>query len=245
MSIQAPVRITSVQPLEGHEGTIVTIKGSGFAPFARSNCVVIGGMGACARGERVTASELTVRIGPVAEETHGDLLMWPASVFAELHTNTVSFGEASLAFSETTLFRNGAPVSAGGIDFKLDKASPNTFGGHLEQLGAARVDLGGYEAGSVMRVGLPKAFSPSKQKTVDICLVLKEPTLALDFTAEIGGRGDDEQCLRAIAKSIVVQAAHTGEQLFADVSRNQGTGGLDLYVKKPYLSNGMVTLHFS
>lgn len=244
MSNRAPVVITSIQPLEGHEGTIVTIKGSGFAPHGRSNCVVIGGMGACARAEKVTASELTVRIGPVAKETHGDLLMWPG-MLAELHTDHVNLGDASLAFSETTLFRNGAPVSSAGIDFKLTKASPNTYGGYVEQLKHARVDLGGHEAGSVMRVSLPKDFSPSKQKKVDICLVLKEPTLALDFTAEISGRGDDEQCLRAIAKSIVVHAAHIGERVFADVVRNQQTGGLDLYVKKPHLSNGMVTLHFS
>ena len=244
MSNLAPVVISSVTPLEGHEGTIVTIKGSGFAPHGRSNCVVIGGMGACARAEHVTASELTVRIGPVAKETHGDLLMW-TGMLAQLHTDKVSLGEASLSFSETTLFRNGSPVSSAGIDFKLTKASPDTYGGYVEQLGHASIDLGGHEAGSVMRVGFPKDFSPSKHKTVDICLVLKEPTLALDFTAEISGRGNEEHALRAIAKSITVHAAHIGERVFADVVRNQQTGGLDLYVKKPYLSNGMVALHFS
>ena len=95
-----------------------------------------------------------------------------------------------------------------------------------------------------MRVSFPKDFSLAKQKTVDICLVLKEPTLALDFTAEISGHGDDEQRLRAIAKSITVHAAHIGEKVFADVVRNHQSGGLDQYVKKPHLSNGMVTVHF-
>ena len=239
-----PVVITSVHPLEGHEGTIVTLKGSGFAPHFRNNCVVIGGMGACARAERhVTPTELKVRIGPVAKETEGDLLMWPG-VGADLHTEELSLGGTNLRFSETSVFRNGAPVASAKIHFKLTKASPNTYGGYIEASPASRVELGGLETGSVIRVRFPKNFP--KQSTVEVCIVLKEPTLAIDFSAAFShSAGDDEECLRTIAKSIAVNAGLVGEKVFADVAQNQQTGELELYVTKPYLTNGMATLRFS
>jgi len=104
-----PVVVTSVHPLHGQEGTIVTLKGSGFAPHIRNNCVVIGGMGACARAEpNSTPTELKVRIGPVAKVTSGDLLMWPG-VGTDLHTEEVAYRGTTLHFSETAIFRNGAP----------------------------------------------------------------------------------------------------------------------------------------
>jgi len=97
-----------------------------------------------------------------------------------------------------------------------------------------------------MRVCFPKGSSLSSYKTVDLCLVLKEPTLAVDFTGEIKARGkDDEECLRAIAKGISVNAGLLGETVFADVGQNQQTGELELYVTKPYLKNGMVVLRFA
>lgn len=222
-----PVVITSVDPLHGYEGTIVTLKGSGFAPHVRNNCVVIGGMGACARAEpNSTPTELKVRIGPVAKETEGDVLMWPGTG-ADLHTERVGLGDTILLFSETALFRNGAPVASAGITFKLTKASPNTYAGYFEKSAASRVDLGGHESGSVMRVRFPKGFSPSKHTTVDLCLVLKEPTLAVDFSAAISGRkSNDEECLRAIAKSIAVNAGLIGEKVFADTATAENGSGL-------------------
>lgn len=243
---QPPVAITSVEPLQGHEGTIVTLKGSGFGAHMRNNCVVVGGMGACARAQPgSTASELKVRIDPVARETEGDLLMWPG-VGTELHTERLGFGETDLRFSEVALFRNGAPVASAGITFKLTKASPNTFGGSFERSATSRVDLGGWETGGVMLVRFPERLALSEQATVDICLVLKEPTLTIDLTAAVSGRADDgEECLRAIAKSIGVNAGLVGERVFADVARNQKTGELELYATKPYLENGMFTVHFS
>ncbi|MGF6870601.1 IPT/TIG domain-containing protein [Paraburkholderia sp. MM5477-R1] len=45
MMDRSPVVITSVSPLQGEEGTLVTLKGSGFAEHVRNNCVVIGRMG--------------------------------------------------------------------------------------------------------------------------------------------------------------------------------------------------------
>jgi len=241
-----PAIVTSVEPLQGHEGTIVTLRGSGFATYPRNNCIVIGGMGACARAEPgATATELKARIGPVAKETEGDLLMWPGPL-VELHIEEVSFGETSLLFSDTAIFRNGAPQTSAGITFKLTKASPNTYAGYVEKSAVSSVDLGGYESGSVMKVRFPENLSFSKQRTVDICLVLKEPTLAIDFSAEISRHSnDDEECLRAIAKSISVNASLVGEKVFADVARNQKTGERELFVTKPYLERGMLTLRFS
>jgi hypothetical protein len=243
---RTPVVITSVTPLQGHEGTVVTLKGSGFAPHIRNNCIVIGGMGACARAEpKSTDTTLKVRIGPVARATQGDLLMWPGTG-ADLHTESLSFGETSLRFSETAVFRNGAPVASARINFKLTKASPNTYAGYFEKSTNARVRLGGLESGSVMRASFPKDFSLPKQATVDVCIVLKEPTLAIDFSAAISGRVNDaEDTLRVIAETIKANANLIGERVFADVVRNQETGELELYVTKPYLENGMFTVRFN
>jgi hypothetical protein len=246
MIYRRPAIVTSVEPLEGHEGTIVTLKGSGFAAYPRNNCVVIGGMGACARAQPgSTATELKVKISPVAKETQGDLLMWPGPA-VELHPEEVKFGETSLLFSDVAVFRNGAPQTSAGIAFKLTKASPNTYGGYLEKSARSSIDLGGYESGSVMKLSFPKDLSLSKHRTVDICLVLKEPTLAVDFSAEISGRpGNEEECLRAIAKSICLNAGLVGEKVFAGVMRNPQNGEYELFVTKPYLERGMLTMHFS
>jgi IPT/TIG domain len=246
MITRPPVTIESVDPLDGYEGTIVTLKGSGFASHIRNNCVVIGGMGACARAEPgSTSTELKVKIGPVARETQGDLLMWPG-LGSDLYTEEIGFGKTMLRFSEMALFRNGAPVASAGINFKLTKASQNTFAGTFEKSPSTRVELGSQEAGAVMRVCLPKGFSPAKHKSVDICMVLKEPTLALDFSASIASHaGGDEECLRTVAKTINVNAGLVGENVFADVARNRQTGDLELYVTKPYLANGMIALRFA
>jgi hypothetical protein len=233
-----------VEPLEGEEGTIVTLKGSGFAAHNRNNCVVLGGMGACARAEgNSTPSELRVRIGPVAKATAGDLLMWPGPT-VDLHLDAVNVGRTSLQFSEAAIFRNAAPVASAGVNFKLTRASPNTYSASVEKLSASRsVDLGGYESGSAMLIRFPKEL-PSYRE-VDICCVLKEPTVAIDFTAKISGpQNGEEECLRAIAKSISVNASLVGEKVYADVQRDQDTGSFELYVMKPYLTNGMITLHF-
>ena len=169
--------------------------------------------------------------------------MWPG-LGADLHTEELSLGRTNLRFSETSVFRNGAPVASAQIRFKLTKASPNTYGGYIEASPASRVELGGLETGSVIRVRFPKNFP--KQSTVEVCIVLKEPTLAIDFSAAIShSAGDDEECLRTIAKSIAVNAGLVGEKVFADVAQNQQTGELELYVTKPYLTNGMATLRFS
>jgi hypothetical protein len=61
--------ITSVEPIEGAEGTIATLKGSGFSRYVRNNCVVVANLGACARAqEGSTSTELKVRIDPVAKK---------------------------------------------------------------------------------------------------------------------------------------------------------------------------------
>jgi hypothetical protein len=44
---------------------------------------------------------------------------------------------------------------------------------------------------------------------------------------------------------MAVNASLVGERVFANVARNQQTGELELYVTKPYLENGMATVHFA
>lgn len=245
MISQSAAVIESVEPLHGHEGTIVNIKGHGFGEYPRNNCIVLGGMGACARAEPdSTPTHLKVRIDPVARESVGDLLMWPGTV-VDLHTERIDWRDTSLRFAETAIFRNGAEVTSAGVEFKLTKTSSNAYGGVFERSAERQVDLGGCENGAVMRVAFPEKLVLSGASTVDVCLVLKEPTLTIDFTAELSGRGRDiEECLRAIAKSISVNAGLIGEKVFADVVRNRKSRELELYVTKPYLENGMFTIHF-
>jgi len=244
MLSRSPVVVTSVEPLEGHEGTIVTLRGSGFERHGRNNCVVLGGMGACARAVgNPSSTELKVRIGPVARATAGDLLMWPGPV-VDLHMEEVSLGRTGLRFSDAAIFRNAAPVTSAGINFSLTRASPDTYSAIIEKSAvSSAVDLGGHEGGPAMRISFPQGFRRRRQ--VDICCVLKEPTLAIDFTADISGPGDnEEECLRTIAKAIMMHAGLVGEHVFSDVTHDQKTGGFELYVTKPYLTNGMVNLNF-
>ena len=42
----------------------------------------------------------------------------------------------------------------------------------------------------------------------------------------------------------MLHAGLVGERVFADVTRDTKSGGLELYVTKPYLTNGMINLHF-
>jgi hypothetical protein len=243
---RSAIVVNSVEPHEGREGTIVTLRGSGFPTNIRNNCVVMGGMGACARAQpHPTPTELKVRIGPVARKTEGDILMWPGVGF-DLHMERVDLARTSLRFSEVAMFRNAAPVTNAKVNFRLTEVSPNTYAGHFEKSGAPGAELGGHEAGSVMRVSFPNELRLPRNPTVDICVVLKEPTLAIDFTARIaGGNESAGEGLKAIAKAITVNAAQIGEKVFADVGRNEKTGELELYVTKPYLQNGMIVVHFN
>lgn len=245
---RSPVIIDSIEPTEGCEGTIITLKGSGFPAYnpTRNNCVVIGGMGACGRVEPDSSStELKVRIGPVAKAKEGNIRMWPGTGL-NLYTERISVGDSSLVFSEAAIFRNAAPETCKNINFKLTQASPNTYSGCLDNSGLSSVDLDGYENSSIMRVSFPENLSIPDGATVDVCIVLKEPTLAIDFTAELSAyRNNSEECLRAIAKSIIVNTSLVGEKVFANVERNQKTGELDLYITKPYLSEGMVNINFN
>lgn len=238
-----PVVVKSVDPLEGQEGTIVTLRGSGFASHIRNSCIVIGGMGACARAEPDSTPErLKVRIGPVASVTEGDLLMWPG-IGSDLHTERISHGRTSLLLEETAIFRNGAPTTSANVNFKLTKASRNTYGGALAK--SSNVELNGHENGTALRIAFPKDLRLPPRPIVDICLVLKEPTLAIDFTAAITGDAkNNEEIVRAIAKTITVNASLVGEKVVTDVVRNRRTGEVELYVTKPYLDNGMFTVHF-
>jgi hypothetical protein len=237
--------IKSVEPTEGAEGTIVTLKGTGFSRYPRNNCVVIANFGACARAqEGSTPTELKVRIDPVAKIKAGDVMMWPGAGSHFFNEHIDSEGTA-LRFSETAIFRNGAPIACAGVNFKLTKVSPDTFGGDMEKTAPPNASLGGHEKGFVLCARVPEHLRLLKGSTVDICLILKEhPTIAIDFTARIEGESV-EHCLRAIAKSIIINGGHIGERVFADVIRNAETKQFELYVTKPYLEKGLFTIHFN
>jgi hypothetical protein len=247
-----PVIINSVEPLEGQEGTIVTLKGSGFPTYnpERNNCIVIASMGACARAlADSTETELKVRIGPVPVAKEGNIRMWPGNG-GYIATEIVCDGNTSLSFTEAAVFRNGAPETSKDIGFKLTKASPDTYAGSFQAYGVTQgvknINLGGYENGPVIKVSFPETFSVPNGATVDACIVLKEPTFAIDIAGEIEYREKNmEECLRAIAKGIVTNANFVGESVYADVARNQETGELELYVTKPYLSEAMLNIHFN
>jgi hypothetical protein len=239
--VDEPAVISSVEPLEGAEGTTVTLKGSGFSRYIRNNCVVVANLGACARPqEGSTPSQLKVRIDPVAKTKEGDVMMWPGA-----GSNFFNERIGSLRFSETAIFRNGAPIACAGVNFKLAKASLNTYGGSLEKAAPRSASLGGHEKGYVLCARIPENLRLPKGSTVDICLILKEhPTVAIDFTAHIEDESL-EHCLRAIAKSMVVNGSHIGERVFADVVQNSETKQFELCVTKPYLETGLLTIHFN
>ncbi len=237
-------KIESVEPLEGKEGDIITLKGSGFSSHIRNNCVVVGGMGACARVQPgATDTEIKVRIDPVPKKSSGAILMW-VGAGSNFYNESIGSGRGILHFSETAIFKNGTPVSDAGVEFKLIEESKYAFGGELVSGASNGANLGGHELGNVIRVKFPADFKIPEGSKVDICLILKEhPTLAIDFTAVV--RGDSlESCLKAISKTVVVNGNHIGENIFSDVVRNNSTNEIELYVTKPYLEKALMTVHF-
>jgi len=238
------MKIDSVEPTQGKEGDVITIKGSGFSRHIRNNCVVVGGMGACARVQPgSTTTELKVRIDPVPRISEGAILAWPGAG-SNFYNEPIGSGRGHLNFTETAIFRNGAPVAAASVNFKLTEASKYAFGGEMVEGASNEANLFGHERGKMLRVKFPADFAIPPHSKVDVCLILKEhPTLAIDFTADI--ECDClEACLRAIAKTVVINGNHIGENIFADVVKNNSTNEYDLFITRPYLSNGLMTVHF-
>ena len=238
--------IDSVEPTEGREGTIVTIKGSGFGRHPRSNCIVVGDMGACLRVlPGGSDTEIRGRIDPVARPSKGEILAWPG-LGAELHSDIFETRRTALDFVEIAIFKNGAPQTRAPVEFALTEASPDTFGGELHSGARKKVDLGGYERGNCAVATIPGDFDAGAFRSVDICCVLKEPTTTLDFTAELAdGERDTESALHAIARAITLNFRHLGIEVYADVARHGRDGDFELYVTKPHLERSMLTIHFS
>ena len=241
---EAP-RIASIDRKEGKEGTILTLKGRGFAKHTRNNCIVVGGMGACARAEPGSSdSEIRVKIGPVPRVSAGDISVW-MGIGSDFYHEAVSYNDVGLSFSETAIFRNGTPIAQAGVEFKLTEASPHTYGASLEKVADAHMSLCGHEQEHVLAVRVPRELNVPSGSQIDLCLVLKEhPTLAVDFTATIEGRSPStENILRAVAKSIMIDGHNVGQAIFADVAAYKED--YVLYVTKPYLETGMLILRFA
>lgn len=236
--------IKHIDQREGREGTTITLTGSGFSPAIRNNCIVVGDMGACARPQPgTTSNKLIARIDPVARPSEGDVVVW-VGVGSNFYNESVSFGTATLRFTETAIFRNGTPVVSGGVKFRLTHASDSAYGGTLEKSGDSRAFLGGHERGFALRAQFPTDLRVSEGTNVDICLILKEhPTLAIDFTATIEGTRHPADIVRAIAKTIVINGGLVGEKVFADVVADDDV--LSLYVTRPYMETGLLTVHFA
>ncbi|MDB5223372.1 MAG: hypothetical protein JWN83_2039 [Chitinophagaceae bacterium] len=241
---KAPV-ITSIEPKEGKEGTIVKIKGSGFSKYARNNCIVVGGMAACARTqEGTTDTELIVRIDPVSRQSVGDILVWQG-VGSNFYNEKILYSNTILHFTETAIFKNGTPVAQAGVEFKLTEVSKNTFGGNLVKGSHPKSNLGGREKEHAITIQIPKSFQAKKFTEIDICLVLKEhPTVAIDFTAKINSTYSTFDLIKAVCKSIMVNGNHIGEHIYADAIINDESGDYEIYVTKPYLEKGLFTIHF-
>jgi hypothetical protein len=67
------VSITSVTPLSGIDGSIITINGSGFATQPIDMCVFLGGQGASGRVLTTSPTQITCQIGPVPAVQSGDV----------------------------------------------------------------------------------------------------------------------------------------------------------------------------
>ncbi len=247
MITRQPMRIDSVEPAEGKEGTVLTLKGSGFGRHPRSNCIVVGGMGACARVlEGGSDTEVQARIDPVARPSDGEILAWPG-VGTEVFSDALEVKNVSLDFVEVAVFQNAADQTRAPGGFRLTEASPDTYGGELMKEGFHnRVELRGLERGAVVRAAFPKDFYREEFRSVDVCLVLKEPTTTLDFTAAVDGKAATARdVLDGVASAIVTNFGHVGVNASAAVVENEETGELELYVSKPYLDRCMLTVHFS
>lgn len=238
-------KIEFVEPSEGKEGDIITLIGSGFSRYVRNNCIVVGGMGACARVQPgSTDTKLKARIDPVPRESEGEILMW-VGAGSNFYNETIGNRFAQLKFTETAIFRNGTPVASADVGFRLTEASKHAFGGEVIAGVDNLVNLHGHERENLIRVKIPSDLKISSHSEVDICLILKEhPTIAIDFTANIECE-TLEGCLKAIAKSIVINGNHIGEKIFADVFYNDSSAEYEIYVTKPYLENGLMTIHFN
>lgn len=236
--------ITSVEPHSGKEGTIVTIKGRNFPLDPKNNCFVFGGMAAFGTVEpKPTATEIKVRIGPVAKKSTGDVLMWPGTAF-DVHMTDLSFRSTTLEFTRTKLFRNGSPVTSAGVEFELTEVSPNTYTGYFQEKLLPGADLGGLERVGAVRIVFPRDLKVEEGTVVDVVVMLKEPTLAIGFSAEVSGKQTAEDVLQLIAKSLSADAMSIGESISTDVVRNDKTGEWELYVSKPLLEAGIGTVRF-
>ncbi len=238
--------IRSVSPMSGREGTVVTVTGSGFETRPDNNCVVVGGMGAMAMVlPGATPTKLRMRIGPVAMRSAGDVLLWVGAA-ATLHKGLARAGNVNLRFSHSHLFRNrsACPVAEAGVEFELIKASPGTYAGGFVRAPRSSCYLDGLEYGPVIQASFPRDLKCPNGATVDVEFLLKEPTLAIEFSAAILGKGKGKRvvsgvdCLRIIARAITENARYIGERVSACVAENAKTGELDLLVTKPYLESG-------
>lgn len=246
MLTHEPIRIDSVEPQEGEEGTIITLEGEGFGRHPRSNCIVIGGMGACARVlEGGTDTEVRARIDPVARVSEGNVLAWPG-VGSEFFSDPLNVKDTRFDFVEVAIFQNSADQAEAPGSFKLTEASSDTYGGQQIKDAKHIPELRGAEKGSVTKASFQKGFFREELKSVDVCLVLKEPTTTLDFTASIDGRhASEKDVLDTVATAIVTNFRHIGVNVSACVVENEETGGYDLLVTKPYMERSMFTVHFS
>ena len=246
MFVRDPMTIDSVEPSQGKEGTVITIRGKGFGKHPRSNCIVVGGMGACARVlEGGSDTEIRDRVDPVARAAEVEILAW-AGVGAEVFTDEWTARDVALDFAEIAIFQNSADQTMAPVTFKLTEASSDIYGGVQKKDMKHRSELRGFERGAVTKATFPKNFFSKEFKSVDICLVLKEPTTTLDFTADISeAPSNSKNVLDAIASAIVMNFRHIGVNVAAAVAEDEKTGDFELLVTKPYLERSMLTVHFS
>ena len=170
--------------------------------------------------------------------------MW-TGIGLDIYSERMSVLTAAVDFSEVAIFRNSTVVASSKVEFRLTEASPNTFGGSFEKIEHRRIEAGGLEHGAAMRICFPKRTEFPMNK-VTVCSVLKEPTLAIDFEADISEcLGDVEACINAIAKAINVHGNLIGERVIASVNHDVGSDVYELYVTKPYLENGLLIVNFA
>ncbi len=118
------MQITSVTPTAGAEGTLITIRGSGFDPNPRNNCVWIGQI---TTAEVVSAApnRLVARVQAIPAPGEGDVCVLRGTS-VELPAGPMTLAGQQVDVERATFMTARAQPANAGIRFQLPNASPNT-----------------------------------------------------------------------------------------------------------------------
>ncbi len=132
------LRIDGVTPLDGKEGDLITIRGSGFDPNPANNCVFVADQGAMATVVSASPTKLVARVGLVAATRSGDVGVMVGTGRA-LSSQRLTF--AGITATTSGCIFTGTAAATAGVQFKLAASLRNTVAARTSTGGAAGVAL--------------------------------------------------------------------------------------------------------